>query len=583
MQQIPHDLELQFLENQRNGVTHWSDPVPTARAPTGNAIVSPTIHVRALRTTFLLISIAALLFLFLAIHICLLERGPVKPQASSLRRLAASDEEEECQEFVDERASSSGGRGKGVRRSHREGASRRTSSRKRGGSTPGEDDGAEVAKKPLLNEEDGPTRAPQSGIENGEGSSTPTPSTQPEAAPQEDKSSGGTPRQTQNTERPNNEVAAPAEPKTNSQTQEAGFMAGLDVLEEAFADIQPVEQWFLDFILDPSLTSLPASKIKEPDDEQPPAEKGNAAAAQPQDAATTGHTGGDPHPPPEMPQEMPRQRKSMDSEPTEEVAAEKAPLKPDPPVQHPASDEEAPSSSSTAPSSVQQELVASPNTQRTSEKSSEETKPPQEKKDKAKGVDFESHLFYRLPKAVCSSPLYPFNYKRAKDETAVEYLPRILSPIRELLTKEQLESNELQALITHAEQLVKYTMWSSVSDLGPLTLRHVQQVLGHRFIILDALWCITEVVDPAMRNEEWWTVTVNKLAKAPEYKLTPFEMGGIRHFSVTRMISALKEYQRGNRPAAREVVQLKQVLFCSLIGPLVFRRPEYDGYRQDDF
>ena len=111
---------------------------------------------------------------------------------------------------------------------------------------------------------------------------------------------------------------------------------------------------------------------------------------------------------------------------------------------------------------------------------------------------------------------------------------------------------------------------------------HAQDSLIRRFLIADALWSICSVVGPAMAMPTWWSTVMGKLFCSPEIVFTSSLPKNTRNPFIRRLRGALQMYLRGERPLARDVVELKQEIFCGASAKSVFGHPDFDKWRDDN-
>ncbi|CDJ54083.1 hypothetical protein EBH_0020700 [Eimeria brunetti] len=249
MQASPWSPELPFPAENCPGAPRCSDALPANSGESGRVTLRFTRQSRNRRAIIISTASSAILALVLAVYLCLSSIGLRKSDYPITRRLASNDQDEKCQHLIEltgtgdelEDGISSGST------EPLQGADpvERTGPITREERNENLDEDAEQAKKPLLE------RELHNLTEHLQGPSGPSPgsseasSAQRQAASlQETHISGGLQR---------SHEASTSPVKTTSDGAEP--LAGLDLLEKVFAGDEPVEQWFIDYILHSSLTS----------------------------------------------------------------------------------------------------------------------------------------------------------------------------------------------------------------------------------------------------------------------------------------------------------------------------------------
>ncbi|CDJ36206.1 LOW QUALITY PROTEIN: uncharacterized protein EMH_0069860 [Eimeria mitis] len=340
--------------------------------------------------------------------------------------------------------------------------------------------------------------------------------------------------------------------------------ADADLIDAFLTEGDGIDQWFLDFILDPTSTSSAGSGLE---DVKSTKELAGEVEAKTGDQVTPSSSSSSEGQSPAAPGST-----SADARP---VAARALKVRVRPLLAVPSHDY-----SSAASSSIYQLLHFTP--QHLTSTGPLDAPRPLHSQIPADEGALRHHPFYRLPRADCSHNLIPFSFSRATILTPQTRIPEVLTSIQTLLMKPHLGSDEVQSLMMLAEKLVKDVFCMGRFTKGFVRFWSLCESIMRRFIIADALWSICEVVGPSMRMQEWWGPVMDRLLVLPSAKVSFLQTQTDRFLIVRRLIAALHTYRAGRRPSASEVIALKREIFCSGNGPGSFRSPAYDMFRSID-
>ncbi|CDI75225.1 hypothetical protein, conserved [Eimeria praecox] len=198
------------------------------------------------------------------------------------------------------------------------------------------------------------------------------------------------------------------------------------------------------------------------------------------------------------------------------------------------------------------------------------------------GVDYNNHLFYRLPKARHLEFVEPFNFEVAISRPPRGWLVSIMLPMRELFLKPELGREDARQLMRLAGELASFQQLHGHEEKPHMFPGELANLLGFRFLVVDYLWCACEVLGAIMNKELWWDAYMDKVLDAPTMVVSRPEQAQEHLVLAERFLAALKMYRTGCRPLAREVVELKQELFCKKSSPRRFRSPQWEPWRQDN-
>ncbi|KAL8434390.1 hypothetical protein ACSSS7_003216 [Eimeria intestinalis] len=195
-----------------------------------------------------------------------------------------------------------------------------------------------------------------------------------------------------------------------------------------------------------------------------------------------------------------------------------------------------------------------------------------------------AHPFYSLP------VLRPGALTRGLDLSAVlRPSPTIKAPLRSLkrvqglLKKEVLEANEAQVLVSLTESLVRYLVLRHRSRLPIINPSLTADRLGMRFMCLEAIVCLMQLLGPAISPHLWWDPFVRWVPT--EYNPLPSQSrlpraAEFRELCI-RLSYACKRLKRGLRLSEEDTVQLKRDLLTTQ-APTRFKESKWDAWRLDD-
>ncbi|CDJ53632.1 hypothetical protein EBH_0007990 [Eimeria brunetti] len=525
------------LEDQRDEVrSNWpANPAGHSGSPKFPYVLGSRRHL----STTVIAAILVVVWALTAAYVCLLPLRMRKLKASNARRLS-SNGDDKCQEILESRNTGDKegelGTSPFSASSEGTGSGKNNKSRRRGRSSTDADEEVEGAKKPLREEKKGIAHIFQSS----QGSSSPL---VPETSFFQEWTHFTAYRAARgdllNGAQPSADTEEALEAEKPTATSQTGGLREADWIG-SYLDTRPtVEEWFLNHLLDPNSTFSPDIEDELPEDVVLHDHGDGGLTDKQMTANSMGLL------------EKPNQAGSMG-------ALQLPPVRPSTFVE--LRFEALPS-----PSKYQSSLERSePSTSHTDVVGSWGT--------------LSEHPSYRLPRAVDSQHLAPFDYQKALCHTPLKTLSVVLGPIRELLIKPQLHHDELQSLMDLGGLLVR-----NVFTLGKFLKEaympyQLTEPLARRFVIADTLWCICEVIGPPMMKAYWWDHVMTRLFDIPAFEegvdLNP------DHF-VSRLISALKVYVTGGRPGPEQVIELKREIFCSQRSPYLFRSSAFDGWRHD--
>ncbi|KAL8272615.1 hypothetical protein Esti_003504 [Eimeria stiedai] len=190
---------------------------------------------------------------------------------------------------------------------------------------------------------------------------------------------------------------------------------------------------------------------------------------------------------------------------------------------------------------------------------------------------YEMHPFFRLPAAPTSLNLPPL--KHDASGRVGGSLPRMLSSLQALLAKPSLNEEEVTWLHIIAEELVHHARCRMTTAIGGLMASTFDLPLMKRFLVADALWSACQVLGPSMGKGLWWNDLMNDMLADPLNWSPVNRRRTARRGHVNRVLAAFRHYRAGERPSAREVVEIKHTIFCRKRSAYYFRRPVWNLWR----
>ncbi|CDJ60320.1 hypothetical protein, conserved [Eimeria maxima] len=199
--------------------------------------------------------------------------------------------------------------------------------------------------------------------------------------------------------------------------------------------------------------------------------------------------------------------------------------------------------------------------------------------------DPQSHLFFRLPRLGGCPIRTRFCQELAFSETKLQTVTYYgILALRSFLSKEAVVSKEVTSAIRTAERLVNCLLHfhsSSVYDLKP---NDAVRALGVRYLALDALVALSDLLGQAMHAEDWWGRLAQCIPSDVRF-VTNFGAASCRNSNcllAIKLSKAIEQLKKGVRPCAAETVNLKQCLFCTAFSPSFFQLPKWNPWREDD-
>ncbi|KAL8446349.1 hypothetical protein Emed_005086 [Eimeria media] len=199
------------------------------------------------------------------------------------------------------------------------------------------------------------------------------------------------------------------------------------------------------------------------------------------------------------------------------------------------------------------------------------------------------HPYYRIPRV---DPEHK-GVRRFRPELTTEFSMAFSNPFRQLkrmrrlLSEETLSSLELEELAQVTAETLCFAYYYERDSTAAEKPSRAAHILGRRFLVLDAAIAALQVLEEPACGE-WWNRVVNVIPDdTPEDPAAyiPALSGPAARFHmdlVKRLHRALQILKTGKRLPPKETIALKRDLFCSPHSPANYRRPVWDGWREDD-
>ncbi|OEH78801.1 hypothetical protein cyc_01168 [Cyclospora cayetanensis] len=192
------------------------------------------------------------------------------------------------------------------------------------------------------------------------------------------------------------------------------------------------------------------------------------------------------------------------------------------------------------------------------------------------------HPYYRVPvgdPGVTLPPFDPYHALRKREA----WLPKILGDVRQLLLKSHVSEQEMKLLMESAYRLAQYSNKALSQPMKDELMTDMLYILARRFLVADALWCISEVLGPSMNMHLWWGQFMEPLAKHVSVRHRSASRSGLNLKQLAqRLVAALQQYKLGRRPPAQQVIELKRQIFRQPCSCPEFRSHTWNPWRDDD-
>lgn len=198
---------------------------------------------------------------------------------------------------------------------------------------------------------------------------------------------------------------------------------------------------------------------------------------------------------------------------------------------------------------------------------------------------FIAHPFYRLPKLSPEIKVRQFSAEKAFSRgNLISQASAVLGWIRSLLVKEELSERDVNELIAATERAVCHLFYFHQSPIIKLGAAQAAMVLARRYLMLDAVVSVMQVVGPAMVAHQWWPELAAALPTTLHFGYThsPYRRTKALEELATRLSTAVELLKKCIRPSPQETVELKRELFCRKSSPQCFMGLQWEAWRLDD-
>ncbi|KAL8435293.1 hypothetical protein Efla_002548 [Eimeria flavescens] len=202
----------------------------------------------------------------------------------------------------------------------------------------------------------------------------------------------------------------------------------------------------------------------------------------------------------------------------------------------------------------------------------------------AAATSLEFHLYYRLP------VLEEGELEAAFDVSLIygggsfcKNAFRTLCHMRDLLAEPRLSISQAKELLVEAGLLANWLLTGHTTGFQGKPVCRAFEMLGIRYLYLEAIVCAKRVLGPAMKAEQWWFDFVKHIPTAYiPYYMKPRSNSLNLARLCTQLSRALMVLKDGQRPSAEETVAIKRGLFRKGTTTALFENPRWDKWRDLD-
>ncbi|KAL8430658.1 hypothetical protein ACSSS7_005793 [Eimeria intestinalis] len=198
--------------------------------------------------------------------------------------------------------------------------------------------------------------------------------------------------------------------------------------------------------------------------------------------------------------------------------------------------------------------------------------------------DYANHPFYHLP-AVPLSVLQGRDARTRKYLVARLSLWEVMNLAGDLLAKPALFLRDVELLQGSAEVLLSHATSNLQRPLSAANPSHFAHGASIRFLIADILWCAWEVLGGVREEKNWFGPLMEKMLSTSEpLSLSRFKQrhGTGRVELISKIFAVADAYKAGERPSAKDVVEIKQLIFCGGFSQPIFNQRLWDRWREAD-
>ncbi|CDJ47252.1 hypothetical protein, conserved [Eimeria brunetti] len=195
----------------------------------------------------------------------------------------------------------------------------------------------------------------------------------------------------------------------------------------------------------------------------------------------------------------------------------------------------------------------------------------------------QSHPFYRHGGNQGRLSTKAFRLSVATSFRQVRKMPiTVMVECKNMLKKPSLTAKEFERFVANTERLFGFATGCMEVDAAFRAMKAIS-ILGQIFLVIDMLYCATEVLGDNSRKHMWWPELMKRIEGA-RYHHSPhgYTAEKLRWLVdiALELDAVLDIYRSGIRPPARRVVSLKERLLCN---PVLkrFQYVSFDPWRAD--
>ncbi|CDJ35946.1 LOW QUALITY PROTEIN: uncharacterized protein EMH_0045870 [Eimeria mitis] len=200
--------------------------------------------------------------------------------------------------------------------------------------------------------------------------------------------------------------------------------------------------------------------------------------------------------------------------------------------------------------------------------------------------DIREHPFVHLPQRLASTTTETVLVDLRRAVTAcpgrLDLIP-LLQEARDVLSRRFL-CLEMQKKLAHlAGALIEHAMNHQHQDLSKVRTTRALVRLALRFLLMDVVVSAFIVLDQTPDGDFWKRFT-DTVSHSPPLGPSQGSGEGRNTFALClarELSKAIVTLKTGVRPKPEDLMRIKHMLFCSPSSPSRFRRPDFDGWRQD--
>ncbi|CDJ59450.1 hypothetical protein EMWEY_00022200 [Eimeria maxima] len=195
-----------------------------------------------------------------------------------------------------------------------------------------------------------------------------------------------------------------------------------------------------------------------------------------------------------------------------------------------------------------------------------------------------NHPFVRLP--VLEEGVVPRYFRPSNlyaNPTRRSSFQVYLTTLRELYAQKTLSQRDVYVLQTALERLVATVQLRTPARPKREFPCFIVEILGSRFMALDAIVCAIELLGDYMSLPLWWEKFTAGIKAVPlrSARSRGGDMAEFNRHLATRLLAALDIYKEGRRPPLKEVYALKVLLLCPPFGRPALKDRKWDRWRHD--